>query len=152
MKFDDIDRKILSALLDDGRASIEAIAERVALSPTPVRKRIRRLESEGVITGYSANIDMAACGLKLTLYSFVRLRSLDRDLIDEFERQIQLMPEVRSCHMVTGSFAYIMALQLEDISEYNKYLRERISKLPGVASIQTQVVIDTLKDKVQIPI
>jgi DNA-binding Lrp family transcriptional regulator len=76
---------------------------------------------------------------------------MDLGLTAEFERQIQLTPEVRTCHMVTGSYSYIMVMQLADIADYNTYLRERLSKLPGVASIQTQVVIDTIKDNIQFP-
>lgn len=151
MNLDQMDRRILAAIIEDGRASVETVSERVGLSPTPVRNRIKRLERDGIIKGYTAVVDLAACGLSLTLYAFVRLRSMDLDLTQEFERQIQLMPEVRTCHMVTGSYSHIMVMQLEDIADYNSYLRERLSKLPGVASIQTQVVIDTIKDKIQIP-
>ena len=152
MKLDQMDRRILTALLEDGRASVETVSERVGLSPTPVRNRIKRLERDGMIKGYSAVVDLAACGLSLTLYAFVRLRSMDPTLIEAFERQIQLMHEVRTCHVVTGSYSHIMVMQLEDIADYNNYLRERLSKLPGVASIQTQVVIDAIKDKIQIPL
>jgi len=136
----------LAAIIEDGRASVETLSERVGLSPTPVRNRIKRLERDGIIKGYTAVVDLAACGLSLTLYAFVRLRSMDLGLTQEFERQIQLTPEVRTCHMVTGSYSHIMVMQLEDIADYNSYLRERLSKLPGVASIQTQVVIDTIKE------
>lgn len=151
MKLDQMDRRILAALLEDGRASVETVSKRVGLSPTPVRNRIKRLERDGMIKGYTTVVDLAACGLSLTLYAFVRLKSMDPPLIEEFERQIQLMHEVRVCQIVTGSYSHIMVMQLEDIGDYNNYLRERLSKLPGVASIQTQVVIDTIKDKIQIP-
>lgn len=150
MELDIIDRRILSVLLEDGRASVEAVAERVNLSPTPVRRRIKRLENDGVIAGYGARLNLAACGLGLTLYAFITLRSLDRDLIAEFERSIRAMPEVQRCHLVTGSYAYIIVLNLASIEDYNRYLRERISKLAGVASITTQVSIDTIKDRVEI--
>lgn len=152
MELDKTDRRILSVLLKDGRASIEAVAERVNLSPTPVRRRIKRLETEGVITGYGAIVDHAACGLKLTMHAFVRLKSLDPGLIAEFERRIKTMPEVHRCDLVTGSFAYILVLRLENIDKYNSYLRERISQLPGISSILTEISIDSIKDEFQIPI
>lgn len=152
MKLDKVDRRILSVLLEDGRASVETVAERVDMSPTPVRRRIKRLENEGVITGYSAVINQAAFGLKLTLHAFVRLKSLDPNTIAELERRLKIMPEVHRCHLVTGSFAYIIVLQLEDVESYERYLREKLSLLPGIASIQTQVSIRTIKDKIEIPL
>jgi len=75
MSLDHLDRKILITLQQDGRASVERVAEQVGLSPTPTRRRIRRLEETGVITGYTARVDPAACGLDLSLYVFVKLES-----------------------------------------------------------------------------
>ncbi|MCB1464087.1 MAG: Lrp/AsnC family transcriptional regulator [Nitratireductor sp.] len=150
MELDNIDRRILSALLEDGRASVETVAKKVGLSPTPIRRRIKQLENEGVIKGYSANIDQALCGLSLTLHVSINLKSLDQFIRGDFEKRIKSMPEVQRCHLVTGSSAYFVVLKLKDINYYNHYLRTVIAQLPGVSGITTQVVIDTIKDKIEI--
>jgi len=149
---DKINRRIIAALIEDGRASVETISEKIGLSPTPVRRRIKRMEEAGVITGYSANIDPRACGLMLTLYTYISLRSLDPGLIAEFERRVREIPEVQRCELVTGSYAYVMVLRLANIDKYNQYLRQVISRLPGVSATTTQVVIETIKDKLNIPL
>ncbi|MGI9504920.1 MAG: Lrp/AsnC family transcriptional regulator, partial [Geminicoccaceae bacterium] len=102
MSLDEFDRKILTALQRDGRASVEKIAEIVGLSPTPTRRRIRRLEQEGAIKGYVAVVDPKACGLDLTLYVFIKLERRSRENIDGFEKAIERLPEVVSCDLVTG--------------------------------------------------
>ena len=89
---DQIDKKILSVLTEDGRASVETVAEQINLSPTPTRRRIRRLEEAGIIRAYRAELGPEECGLELAAYVFINLRSRDRDSISEFEKRISLLP------------------------------------------------------------
>lgn len=114
MSLDQFDKKILAALQKDGRASVERVAEQVGLSPTPTRRRIRRLEETGVIAGYAARIDPAACGLDLSLYVFVKLESRYRSNIENFETAVQKMAEVVSCHLITGAHDYLLVMHLLD--------------------------------------
>ncbi len=146
MPLDQLDKKILTALQKDGRASVERVAEEVGLSPTPTRRRIRRLEDEGVITGYAAMIDPAACGLDLSLYVFVKLESRHRSNIESFETTIQKMAEVVSCHLITGAHDYLLVMHLSGINDYNRYLREVIADIPGIIGIETSVVIGEVKN------
>ena len=87
-----MDRKIVTALIEDGRASVEAVAERIGLSLTSKRRRIRRLEEVKVISGYRADIDPDKCGLELAVYVFVKLQSRDRKSIARFEARIMELP------------------------------------------------------------
>ena len=145
MSVDELDKEILVALQRDGRASVETVAETIGLTPTPTRRRIRRLEETGVISGYSAIVDPAACGLDLSLYVMIKLAQRDRETIDGFERAVQNLPEIVNCDLVTGEFDYLMVMHTASMQDYNLYLRNVVAKIPGIVSIQTSVVIGNIK-------
>ncbi len=145
MPVDELDKAILVALQHDGRASVETVAETIGLTPTPTRRRIRRLEETGVISGYSAIVDPAACGLDLSLYVMIKLAQRDRETIDGFERAVQNLPEIVNCDLVTGEFDYLMVMHTASMQDYNLYLRNVVAKIPGIVSIQTSVVIGNIK-------
>lgn len=142
---DAVDRKILTVLMQDGRASVETVADRVDLSPTPTRRRIRRLEKAGVIRSYRADVDPDKCGLTLAAYVFIKLRSRERKAIAEFEGRVAVLPEVLRCDLITGAHDYVLSLRMENMTRYNEYLREVLSELPGVFGIETSIVIGEVK-------
>ena len=149
---DKIDQKILSALVEDGRASVETVAEKIGLSPTPTRRRIKRLEKEGVITGYQAALNPEKCGLEMAVYVFIKLQSRDRKTIAEFEEKILLLPEVQRCDLITGAHDYILTLRVPGMNDYNGYLRNILAELPGIFGIETSVVIGQVKNIQQLPL
>lgn len=149
---DKTDRKIVSALIDDGRASVETIADKVGLSPTPTRRRIRQLEEARVISGYRADIDPEKCGLDLAIYVFIKLQSRDRESIAKFESRIMALPEIQRCDLITGAHDYILTVRLPGMKDYNRYLREILAELPGVFGIETSVVIGQVKDTPHLPL
>lgn len=148
---DEMDRKILQALSADGRLSAERLAERVNLSATPVRRRVRHLEEAGIIRRYTVEIDMKACGFGLRLFAFIKLQSRDRATIREFEERVRGLPEVTGCNLVTGPHDYILELRLKDMETYNLFLRATLAELPGVFGLETSVVIGPVKDDVAVP-
>ncbi len=149
---DAIDRKILQCLHEDGRASVETVAGRIGLSPTPVRRRIRQMEEAGVIRGYRADVDLSVAGLPLTLIVFIKLQSRDRTTIAQFESRIRSLKEVLNCRLITGSADYMLTLQVSDMAAYNDYLRVVLAELPGVFGIETSVVISEVKTSGQLPL
>ncbi len=149
---DEIDKKIISALTEDGRASVESVGQMVGLSPTPTRRRIRRLEEEGVIRGVRADIDPEKCGLELAIYVFIKLQSRDRGTISQFESRIMGLNEIQRCDLITGAHDYILTLRLPGMKEYNQYLRAVLAELPGVFGIETSVVIGQVKDTPHLPL
>jgi len=151
-KIDEIDRKIIVELIKDGRASVEAVAEQINLSPTPTRRRIRRLEEAGVINGYRASIDPLKCNLDLALYIFVKLQSRDRGTIAKFEACIKDLPEILRCDLITGPHDYVLSVRLSGMKEYDNYLRNVLAELPGVFGIETSVVIGQVKDTPHLPL
>lgn len=150
-KLDDIDRQILQCLADDARQPIERLAESVNLSPTPVRRRIRRMEEDGLIRRYSVDVDMKKAGYALTLYVFVKLQSRDRKTIAEFETKVKNLPQIASCALVSGPHDYILRLSMSDMDAYNEFLRSVLAELPGVFGIESNVVIGTVKEEVSLP-
>jgi len=149
---DDVDKKIINELVDDGRASVETVAERIGLSPTPTRRRIRRLEDDGIVRGYHAAIDPGKCELDLALYVFIKLQSRNRKSIGEFEARIRNLPEVQRCDLITGPHDYILTIRLASMTDYNVYLRDVLAELPGVFGIETSVVIGHVKDTPHLPL
>ncbi|MEM7067352.1 MAG: Lrp/AsnC family transcriptional regulator [Pseudomonadota bacterium] len=148
---DEKDRKILSTLVEDGRASVETVAEAIGLSPTPTRRRIQQMEESGVISGYSANIDAEKLGLELAIYAFVKLQKRDRDTIAKFESEVSKIPEVLTCDLITGAHDYLLYMRLPAMKHYNRFLRHVLAELPGVFGIETSVIIGNVKNSSQLP-
>ena len=148
---DEIDKKILHTLVCDGRASVETVAAEIGLSPTPVRRRIRRLEADGVIKGYRAEIDLEKCGLELSVFVFLKLQSRDQQTIRAFERQVLLQPEIESCALITGPHDYLLTLHTADMKSYHTFLHVVLAALPGIAGIETSMVIGDVKTRSGLP-
>jgi len=146
-KLDHIDRAIIRSLQKDGRMAVQDLSERVGLSPTPCRRRIRNLEKTGVITGYSALVDPKACGLSLSLYVFIKLERRTRENIRLFEEAIGRMDKVLQCQLITGAYDYLLTMHVPDMSNYEALLRYELADVPAIAEIQTSIVISEVKSK-----
>jgi Lrp/AsnC family leucine-responsive transcriptional regulator len=146
-----MDKKILLALSKDARMSVERVSEIVNLSPTPVRRRIKLLEADGLIRAYTIDVDMEKAGYGLTVYVFLKLQSRDQPTIADFENKILCLPEITQCALVTGPHDYILTLRVRDMGAYNVFLRSVLSELPGIFGIETCVVIGSVKDTVPLP-
>ncbi|WP_306115625.1 MULTISPECIES: Lrp/AsnC family transcriptional regulator [unclassified Roseovarius] len=148
---DRIDRAILQVLSEDGRASVEKVAERVGLSPTPVRRRIKRLEQSGVIAGYRVVIDPEKCGLDLAIYVLVTLTTGSAQMMTEFESAVKQMPEVQRCDLLAGPNCYLLSMRVKSMKCYDKYLREYLVNLPSVYAIDSRFVIGQVKETALVP-
>jgi Lrp/AsnC family leucine-responsive transcriptional regulator len=144
---DEYDRKILSVLSIEGRISMTALGERVGLSKTPVTARVKRLEEEGVITGYRATLSASKLGVEHIAFLEVKLSDTREKALDAFNQAVRAIPEVEACHMIAGGFDYLIKVRTSDIFAYRQVLGEQLSRLPNVASTSTyismQSVIDT---------
>ncbi len=146
-QLDRIDRNILAALGADGRLSMAELAAKVGLSKTPVQARVRRLEAEGFIRGYSAVIDRERMGEGHVAFVQVKLSDTRSAALDAFNRAVQGVAEIEQCHMMAASFDYLLKIRTRDIASYRKVLGERISALPHVAQTSTFVAMETVKDR-----
>lgn len=145
ISLDDIDRRILRALEDDGRITNNDLAERVGLSPSPCLRRLRRLEAAGAIRGYTALVDPRAHGWTMAAIATIRLSRQNEDEIVAFEQAVRSWDEVLECHLVTGSRDYILKVMTESLEHYERFIKEKIARLRCVASIETSFVMNTIK-------
>lgn len=143
---DRYDWAILAALAAEGRMSVADLARRIGLSKSPTQARLKRLEVEGIITGYRALLDPVRLGLAHVAFVEVRLSDTREAALQAFNAAVRAMPEVEECHMMAASFDYLLKVRTGDIGEYRRVLGERISALPHVASTSTYVVMEAVKE------
>ncbi|MEX0343648.1 MAG: Lrp/AsnC family transcriptional regulator [Rhizobiaceae bacterium] len=144
---DRMDQKIVAALAADGRQSMAQLAVNVGLSKTPVQARVRRLEKDGYIRGYTAIIDRERMGEGHIAFVQVTLSDTRSLALDAFNKAILAVPEIEQCHMIAGGFDYLLKVRTRDIASYRRVLGERISALPHVAQTSTFVAMETVKDR-----
>lgn len=144
--FDAIDRRIIDELQRDGRLSVVELASRVNLTKTPCSERVRRLEREGVISGYRAVLNASKVGMNHVTVVHITLTQTSDNALDEFNRAVQSVPEVQSCLMIAGHFDYVLKVRTRDIAHFREILGERIGKLPGVMQTHSFAVMETVKE------
>lgn len=143
---DEYDRKIVSVLSIEGRISMTALGERVGLSKTPVTARVKRLEEEGVITGYRATLSASKLGVEHIAFLEVKLSDTREKALDAFNQAVRAIPEVEACHMIAGGFDYLIKVRTSDIFAYRQVLGEQLSRLPNVASTSTYISMQSVVD------
>ncbi len=146
VELDLFDRKILAILAQDGRITVTDLARAVGLSKTPCQVRLRHLMDAGVITGYRAVMDPAKLGLDHIAFTEVKLSDTREPALQAFNAAVRRIPEIEECHMIAGSFDYLLKVRTTDIRRYRIILAEKISSLPHVASTSTFVTMETVKD------
>lgn len=144
---DGFDRKIVAALLADGRMTVTDLARAVGLSKTPCQVRLRKLIDGGVIRGFCAIVDPEKLGLDHVAFAEVKLADTREQALKEFNAAVRRIPEVEECHMIASSFDYLLKVRTADIRRYRVVLGEKISSLPHIASTSTFVAMETVKDR-----
>lgn len=143
---DRFDRAILRELSLDGRMSATELGRRIGLSKSPTQARMKRLEEEGVITGYRATLDPAKIGLAHVAFVEVRLSDTREAALQAFNRAVRLVPEVEQCHMIASRFDYLLKVRTKDIQDYRRVLADAISALPHVTATSTYVAMEAVKE------
>lgn len=146
-ELDQFDLKIVEALAEDGRMSITDLSEKVGLSKTPCQLRLKRLLADGYITGFRAVLDPRKFGLDHIAFAEVKLSDTREKALSEFNAAVRKIREVEECHMIAGSFDYLLKVRTADIRRYRLILGEKISSLPHVSSTSTYVVMQSVKDR-----
>lgn len=143
---DEMDRKIIAILREDGRITVTDLAERAGMSKTPCQTRMRKLIDSGVIRGFRAVVDPASLGLDHVAFVEVSLSDTREQALRDFNSAVRRIPEVEECHMLAANFDYLLKVRTADIRRYRAVLGEKISSLPHVASTSTFVAMETVKD------
>ena len=149
---DDLDKKIVFELQKNGRSSNFEIAEKVGLSPSPCLRRIKNLEKKKVISGYTAIVDEELFGYPVTAFVSVRLENQTDGTLKKFEEGISTLVEVVDCWLVTGNRDYLLRVVAENLKTYEKFMREDLTKIKGIASIETNFALGSVKTKQPLPI
>jgi DNA-binding Lrp family transcriptional regulator len=149
---DRLDKKILEALVENGRLSWRDLAETVGLSETPTVRRVRALEAAGYIGGYNARIDETAAGRPISIFVSVSLRAQNDKEIAAFETAIATSPLIMSCYMMAGDVDYLMRVVVADIAEFHSFLGEVIRPIPGVEKISSSFALKAIIQRVSPPL
>jgi len=149
---DRTDLRILEILQHDGRISNQELAERVALSPSPCLRRVRRLEELGVIRQYVALVDPQRIGLGLLAYVTVKLEKRGKMPIDEFRARVQTWPEVLACYAMTGDMDYLLRVHVEDLEHFSRLVMQQLLKQPGVIDVRSSFALDRVKETTALPV
>jgi Lrp/AsnC family leucine-responsive transcriptional regulator len=142
---DRIDRKILTALQLNGKISNVVLAKSVGLSPSPCLERVKRLEQQGYITGYTATVDPAMLGAAMLVFVEITLSKTSVDIFAEFSAAVQNLDDIQECHLVSGNFDFLLKARVADMSSYRKLLGDTLLRLPGVRESRTYVVMEEVK-------
>ena len=143
---DRFDQAILRELGTDGRLSVMELSRRIGLSKSPTQARLKRLEDDGVITGYRALLDPIRMGQAHVAFVEVRLSDTREAALQAFNRAVLAVPEIEQCHMIAGGFDYLLKVRTADIADYRRVMAERLSSLPHVASTSTYVAMEAVKE------
>lgn len=138
---DIIDHSILTALQKDGRITNVQLAEQIGLSPSACLRRVQILEDKGIITGYAAMIDAASLGRATHIIVAITLERQSEDYLSAFERAVADCPDVMECYLMAGDADYILRLLARDAADYERIHKEHLSRLPGVARIQSSFAL-----------
>jgi Lrp/AsnC family leucine-responsive transcriptional regulator len=145
LDLDALDRKILESLQADGRLSVADLAAQIGLSPSPCLRRVRNLEKAGVISRYVAMLDQRAVGLPVSVFVSIKLEKQKQESLDRFEKAIQRWPEILECYLMTGSRDYWLRVVVPDLDAYERFVKQKLTRIEGVASIESSFALQQVK-------
>lgn len=151
-ELDQVDIRLLRALQADGRLSNAKLAEQLAISETPCWRRLKRLETEGFIQSYQANLNRKKLGYGVVAFVQVTLGNHAGEEPLQFEQLVTTLPEILSCHNVTGDCDYLLQIVASDLDAYGIFVRDKLRKLPGVTSIRSNLSLREVKTSAILPI
>lgn len=149
---DAFDRKIIAAIQDDCRITTQDLAAKVGLSASPCARRIRLLEAAGVIKGYKAIIDQKKIGLPISAFASIKLERQREEDLERFAAAVAQWPEVIDCYLMTGQRDYLMRIVAPDLEAYEQFLKEKLTRHDGIASIETSFALGQVKHAEALPV
>ncbi|WP_322516654.1 Lrp/AsnC family transcriptional regulator [Rhodopseudomonas palustris] len=149
---DTIDRKILASLQADGRITMQELADQVGLSVSPCHRRVKLLERRGVITRYTAQVDQKAIGLHVSVFISIKLTRQKEEDLARFARAISKWDEVLECYLMTGNRDYLLRVVAADLAAYETFLKTKLTRLDGIASIESSFALSQVKYSIALPV
>jgi DNA-binding Lrp family transcriptional regulator len=151
-KFDQTDKRILEILQENAKITNAQLSKEIGLSPAPTLERVKKLETNGVIKSYHAQLDQQEIGLGVSTFITVTLVGHKKDYITTFVERINQIPEVVECHHITGQGDFILKVVSADIASYQKLILEVISEIPEIDDMQSTVILSTFKNSKVMPL
>jgi len=152
MSLDRYDKMILEALQQDGRVSNVQLAQRVNLSESACLRRVRALEESGMIDRYAALVSQPKVGLSGNVFVHIGLHREEESELAAFEEAVRNIPEVMECYLMTGEFDYLLRVVVSDMADFERLHRDSLTRLPGVARVNSSVAIRTVQKKTELPL
>ena len=152
MNLDRYDKSILEALQNDGRMSNVQLANLVSLSESACLRRVRALEESGMIERYAALVSQAKAGLTGNVFVQIGLHREEQSELAAFEDAVRSIPEVMECHLMTGEFDYLLRIVVRDMADFERIHNDALTRLPGVARVNSSVAIRTVQKKTELPL
>lgn len=152
MQLDEIDRRILRELQQNGRLQNIELAKRVGLSPSPCLRRVKLLEEAGIISRYVAVVDQARVGLTLSLFARVSLTAQDAETIDHFIASMKRLPEVVECYIMLGESDALLRVVVSDLEDYRRFQSTHLTRRNGIQTVKTDVPSETIKQTFALPL
>jgi Lrp/AsnC family leucine-responsive transcriptional regulator len=149
---DTIDRKILAALQIDSRLTMQELADKVGLSISPCHRRVKLLEQRGVISGYMALVDQKAVGLPVSVFISIKLVRQKEEDLNRFAKAISKWDEVLECYLMTGNRDYLLRVVAADLASYEAFLKNKLTRLDGIASIESSFALSQVKYSIALPV
>jgi Lrp/AsnC family leucine-responsive transcriptional regulator len=149
---DALDRKILEALQADGRMTLADLSAKVGLSPSPCLRRVRSLERSGVIARDVAVLDQRRVGLPVSAFVSIKLEKQKQESLDRFAKAVERWPEVLECYLMTGSRDYWLRVVVPDLEAYERFVKQKLTRLEGIASIESSFALEQVKYTNVLPI
>ncbi len=151
-KLDSTDLRILAQLQQDASLTNVELATRVALSPSPTLSRVKRLETDGVISRYVALVDPHALGLKVNVFVRVSLEKQEAHALERFEKAVSHFDEVMEVYLMTGDEDYLLRIVVPDIQALERFILEHLTRIPGIKNIKSSFALKQVKYKTALPI
>ncbi len=152
MSLDSIDRRLLTVLQKSGRISNSDLAEKVNLSASACHRRVQRLETDGYIAGYVALLDARKMGVSTTVFVEITLSTQADDVLNAFEKAVARVPDVLECHLTAGTADYILKIVAENTDDFARIHRQYLTRLPGVAKMQSSFALRTVCMTTALPV
>lgn len=149
---DQVDRRILAILQTEAGVTATEVGERIGLSQSACWRRIQRLRDAGVIKDQPAVLDREKVGLSTMVFAQVKLTTHGRTNITDFADAVRLYPEVLDCYVVLGNVDFLLRIVTEDIKDYERFMYEKLSQLPGVQEVNSSIALSEMKHTTVLPI
>lgn len=143
---DVIDKKILTELQFDSKQTIKELSDKINLTPTPVYERIKKLEENGYIIGYKAQIDRFSIGLSLMVFCNISLKEHQAKFLSQFEKDIQPLDEVMACYHLGGMYDYLLKICVRNMDDYQKFIANKLANIKNIANVQSSFVMKEIKE------